>query len=129
MLRQSPCCGLVAEQFQQLRARPDEGDAGLFAGSRQGGILRKKAVAGVDRIDPFFARQRHDAFHIEIGFHRPFAFADQVGFVGFEAVQGQPVFLGINRDGAQSQFIGGAEDTNCDFAAVQCQKFFHVDRE
>ncbi len=65
--------GLVAQQFEQLRAGADEGDAGALAGARQRRILGEKAVAGMDRIDALFLGQRDDAFHIEVGLHRALA--------------------------------------------------------
>ena len=41
---------LIAQQFQQLRRRPDEGDAGLGAGASEDGILREEAVTGMDGV-------------------------------------------------------------------------------
>ena len=79
----------------------------------------------MNRVHALLFGQRHDAFDIEIGLHRSFALADQVGFVGFEAVQREAVFLGIDGDGAQAQFIGGAENADGDFAAIECEEFFH----
>ena len=117
--------GLVAQQFQQLGAGSDEGDAGAFAGARQRGILGEEAVAGMDGVDALFLGQGDDALDIQVGFHGAFAFADQVGFVGLEAVQAEAVFLGIDGDGAQAEFVGGAEDADGDFAAIQGEKFFH----
>ncbi len=125
LLREAAGGGLVAQQVEQVGRGPDEGDAGALAGAGQGRVLGEEAVARVDGVDAFFLGERDDAFDIEVGFHRPFAFADQVGFVGFEAVQGEAVFLGIDGDGAQAEFIGGAEDADGDFAAIQCKKFFH----
>ena len=51
------------------------------------GVLGEEAVAGMDRVDALFRGERDDAFDVEIGFDRPFALADQIGFVGLEAVQ------------------------------------------
>ena len=74
---------------------------------------------------PFSCGQRDDAFDVQVGFHRALALADQVGFVGLEAVQGEAVFLRIDGDGAQAQFVGRAQDADGDFAAIQGKKFFH----
>jgi hypothetical protein len=76
----------------------------------------------MDGVHAFFARQRDDAIHVEIGFHRTLALADQVGFIGLEAVQGEPVFLRVDGDGAQAEFIGRAQDADGDFAAIECQQ-------
>ena len=124
-LRQAARGGLVAEQFQQVAPGADEGDAGALAGARQCGILGEEAVAGMDGVDALLLGQRDDAFDVEVGFDRAFALADQVGLVGLEAVQGEAVFLRVDGDGAQAEFVGGAQDADGDFAAVQCEEFLH----
>jgi hypothetical protein len=96
----------VAEQFEQFRAGTDEGDAGPFAGARQSRILRQETVARMDGVYAFLARQGDDAVDVE------------AGFIGLEAVQGEAVFLRVNGDGAQTQFAGGAQDADGNFAAV-----------
>ena len=78
----------------------------------------------MDRVHALFRGQRDDAFDIEIGFDRSLALADQVGFVRLEAVQGEAVLLGVDGDGAQAQFVGGAQDADRDFAAIQGEEFF-----
>ena len=42
---------------------------------------------------------------------------------GFEAMEGEAIFLGIDRHGTQAEFVGGAEDTDGDFAAVGREEF------
>ena len=74
------------------RARADERDAGRCAGARQRGILREKAIAGMDGVHALFRRQRDDAVDVQVGLDRAFALPDQVGFVGLEAVQAEAVF-------------------------------------
>ena len=101
---------------------------GALAGARQGGVLGQESVAGVNRVDALFFRQRDDAIDVEIGLHRALAFADQVGFVRLEAMQAEPVFLRVDGDRAQPELIGGAQDTDGDFAAIEGQEFFHVGR-
>ena len=116
--------GFVAEELEQFGAGSDEGDAGALAGAWQGGIFGEEAVAGVDEIDAFFFGERDDAFDIEIGLDGTVAFADEVGFVGFEAMQAKAVFLRIDGDGAQAEFGGGAQDADGDFTTVQGKSFF-----
>ena len=111
---------LVAQQFEQLRAGADEGDARAFTGPRQRRILGQKTIARMDRIDALFLRQRDDAFDVKVGFDRALACADQVGFIRLEAVQGEAVFLRINGDRAQTKFVGGAKNANGNFAAIEC---------
>src|SRR5207302_10111704 len=107
------------------RRRAYEWDAGALAGAGQRRILGKETVAGMNGVDAFFAGERNDAFDIEIRLDGSFTFADQIGFVGLEAMEGQPVLLGVDGDGPQAELIGGAQDTDGDFAAIQCEEFFH----
>ena len=78
--------GFVAQQGKKIGRRPDKGDAGALAGAGQGGVLGEKTVARVDGVDALLFGQRDDAFHVEVSLHRSFALADEVGFVGLEAV-------------------------------------------
>jgi len=75
---------------------------------------------GVDA--PLF-REGHDSVDIQVRFDRPFARADLVGFVGLEAMQAEAIFLGVNANGAQAEFICRAKYANGDFAAVGSQQF------
>ena len=118
--------GFVAEEFEEFGAGSDEGDAGALAGAWQGGIFGEEAVARVDEIDALFFGERDDAFDIEIGLDGTEAFADQVGFVGFEAMEAEAVFFGVNGDGAQPELGGGAHDADRDFATVQGEEFLHL---
>ncbi len=65
----------------------------------------------------------HDALVIEIGADRAFRGIELVGFVGLEAVDGKAVFLGEDGYGAETEFGGGAKDTDGDFAAVRGHEF------
>ena len=49
-MREPPGGRLVAEGFELLDSRADEGDAGGFAGTRQADVLGEEPVARVDRI-------------------------------------------------------------------------------
>ena len=117
-------CGLVAEEFEQAGIRSDEGDPRLFAGTRKRGIFGEKAVSGMDRVDFFLFRQSDDSGVVQIRLDRTFAFADEVGLIGFESVQREPVFVRVDRNRAEAEFIRGAEYTDSDFASVQCEEFF-----
>ncbi len=109
---------LVAHHFEQFRPRTDKGDAGLLAGAGELGILREESVARMNHVHPALAGEADDALDIEVGADGTLAPAHHVGFVGLEPVDGKPVFLGVDRDGAHAEFRGGAEDTDGDFAAV-----------
>ncbi len=125
LLRQAARGSFIAQQVEQFGAGSDEGDAGAFAGTGQSGILGEESVAGMDGVDALLTGEIDDAVHVEVGLHRPFAFADEVGFVGFETVQREAVFLRINGDRAQAKFVGGAKNADSDFATVQSKQFFH----
>ena len=115
---------LVAHQTQQFGARPDKRDAGVAAGLGEVRIFRKKSVAGMDEVHALFLRQRDDARDVEIRADRALARADEIGFIRLEAMDGEAVFLGVDGDGAQAEFRGGAKDADGDFAAVGDEQFF-----
>src|SRR6185312_10336534 len=50
------------------------------------------------------------------------ALADLIGLVRLEAVEGEFVFLGIDRDGGNAQFRGGPENPDRDLGAVGHQQ-------
>lgn len=96
-----------------------------MAGAREGRVFGEKAVAGMDRVDLFFGGQRDDRVDIEVSLHGTFAAADQVGFVGFEAMQAEAIFLRVDGDGAELELVGGAENADGDLASIEREEFFH----
>ncbi len=118
-MRQGARGDLVAHQVEQLRARADEGDARRIAGAGEPGILRKETVTGMDHVDALLACEGDDALDVEIGADGAFVRADEVGFIRLEAMDAEPVLLGVNGHGAQAQLVGGAHDADGDFAAVR----------
>ena len=119
LLGKTPRRSLVAQQVEQFRARPDESDSRRFAGARQRRIFRKKSVARMNGVDAAFLGQRHDAFDVQIGLHRPHSFADQVRFIGLKAMQAEAVLVRKYGDRANPQFISGAKNADGDFATIQ----------
>ena len=65
--RRLPGPGLVAEQFEVLDGRTDEGQACLGAASGEFGPLGEEAVAWVDRVAPAVDRRPDDGVHVEVG--------------------------------------------------------------
>ncbi len=124
--RQSARGSLVAKQLQQRRGRAYEGDAGPFTRARKGGIFRQKTVAWVNGVYVLFLGQGNDTIHIEVSLDGAHALAHQVGFVGFEAVQAEAIFFGINGYGPQAKLGGGAHDTDSDFATIEGEKLLHA---
>ncbi len=121
-------CGLVAHVVQKIGGGADEGDAFAFAGAGEVGVFREKAVARVDHGHALGLREFHDAFVIEVCADGSFRGIELVGFVGFEAVDGETIFLGENGNGAESEFGGCAENTDGDFTAVGGEEFTGLGR-
>ncbi len=88
---------------------------------------------GPTKVIPAFSHARAKAGFsdknsrdVQVGFDRALAHADLIGFIGFEAVQPEAIFLGVDADRAQAEFIGRAKYANGDFAAVGSQQFLDV---
>ena len=77
----------------------------------------------MNESDAFGFGDGDDAFDVEIRADRAFALSDFVGFIGFEAMHREAVFVGVNGDGGNAQFGGGAKDANRNFRAVGDEKF------
>ncbi len=86
--------------------------------SRQLRVLRQKAVARVNRIDPVLHGNVDDAGNVEVRPNRLARFAHLVGFVGLEAVQGVAILVGVDGHGANAELMGRAEHADGDFATV-----------
>ncbi len=119
-LREFAGGGLVTERVEQFGVRTNEGDAGALAGSRQCRVFGEEAVAGMNGVDVFIDGEIDDGIDVQIGLDRAFALADEIRLVGFEAVEAEAVFLGVDGNGSEAEFSGGAEDAGGDFAPVQC---------
>ena len=98
--------------------RTDEDDAGRTDGVGELGILRKEAVAGMDRVDPGVERDPDDVRDVEIGLHGRGALTDEIALVGFEAVQGEAVLARVNRDRLELEFGRRPQDADRDFPAI-----------
>ena len=77
----------------------------------------------MDGVDLMTAGQGDDIVDVEIGSQRLAGFADVIGFVGLEAVQGEAIFMRIDGHRANAQFVGRAKNANGDFTAVGDEKF------
>jgi hypothetical protein len=116
--------GFVAEQIENIGTGADEGDAGLFASARQRRIFGEESVSGMNRVDSIFESQRDGAIDVEVGLHGSLALADEIGFIGFEAMQAEAVLLGVDGDGAQAEFVGGAKDGIAISPRLRARSFF-----
>ncbi len=55
----------------------------------------------------------------------PFGRADQIRLIGLEPVQREAVFVGVDRDGPQSQLGGGPKHANGDFTSIGDKQLPH----
>src|SRR5262249_12989382 len=51
--------------------------------------------------------------------------ADAVGFVRLESVQGEAVFVSVDRDGPDAELVGGAKHSDGNFAPVRHEQLFN----
>ena len=100
---------LVTGQRKHLGFRADEGDALLRAFGGQLRVLRQEPVAGVHRVGAGTARGVHDLADRQIRPDRVADLADLVRLVGLQAVQRISVFVGVDSDGADAEFVGRAK--------------------
>ena len=122
LLRQFAGGRLVAERLKQFHPRPHEHDPRLLAGRGKLRIFGEKAVPRMDRVDAMLLGDRHDPLDVEVGADRLAGPADEIGFVGLEAVEGEAVFVGIDGHGPHAEFVGGAKHADRDLAAVGHQQ-------
>lgn len=72
----------------------------------------------MDRIGARGFGNADDFLDGQIGRNRPHTFADLVGFVSFETVEGQFVLFGVDRYSAFPEFVCRAHNANGNLAAV-----------
>ena len=63
-------------------------------------------------------RHGDDASDIQIRADGFAGLADEVGFIGLEAVESEPIFVGVNRHRADAQFVRRAKHADGDFAPI-----------
>ena len=108
----------VAHRVHRARRRTDELDLAAFADFREVRVLRQKTVAGMDRIHVADFGRAHDAVDLQITF-RARRRADANRLVRELDVERIDIRFRINREGANPQFLAGADDAEGDFAAVR----------
>ena len=112
---------LVAEEAQRLRPRADEGDPRSGTRFRELGRFGEEAVARMDGVALRLHRDANDVVHGQVGGDGAPPLADTVGLVGLEAVEGEVIFLRVDRDRGLAHLVGGAQDANGDLAPVRHQ--------
>ena len=113
---------LVAHRADRRWRWADEDESRFTAGLGECGVLREKAIAGMDRIRARGLRHADELLDREIalgGRRRP----DRIRLVGHQDVQRLAIDVGEHRDGGDLLLAAGAEDTHGDLAAVGDQNF------
>ena len=118
--------GLIAQLAHRFRLGTDKGDAVLFAGIYEIGVLRQQAVTGVDRIRTAFLGHANDLVNRQIGRDRPQPLTNAVGFIRFEPVQAKFVFLGKNGNGLFPHLVGRTHNADRDLATVGNEDLLEV---
>ena len=108
---------LVAHLLHNFGARADESNPGLLALAGETGIFRQEPVAGMNRLGPGAASGVQDFPGVEVTILRGGA-AQQHRFIGLAHRQGTGVYIGIHRDGADTQPPASADDAASDFPPV-----------
>ena len=123
---QLPGGDLVARACRAARAGADEGDPGGFAGSGELGVLGEEPITRVDRVDVLFTSQFDDRLDVQIASDWLARLADRVRLVGLEPMHREAVFVRVNRDRADAQLVGRAENPNGDLAPVGHQQLANL---
>ena len=113
---------LVAHRVHRAGRRPDELDIAALADFGEVRVLGQKSVAGMNRIDVADFGRADDAIDLQITF-RAWRRADANRFVGQLDVERIDIRLRINREGADAEFLAGANDAQRDFAAIRDEDF------
>ena len=117
LLHQRLGFGLAAHGADRGGGRADEDDARVGAGFGESGVFRQEAVAGMDRLGARAFGGVQDGVRPQVavaGGRR----ADVDGLVGHLDMQRLGVGVGIDRDRADAEPAGGADDAAGDLAAV-----------
>src|SRR5262249_18451572 len=93
------------------------GDPRVLACTREGGVLRQEAVAGMDRLGAGPPGGIEDPLRVQVALGGP-ARADQVRLVRGAGVEGVAVGLRVDGDGEHAELAKRAKDPNRDLAAV-----------
>ncbi len=72
----------------------------------------------MNEVDALSLGKIDDAWNIEVSGDRPAPFTDEIGFISLKTVNTEAVFISINPDSTVTEFGGGSEDANSDFATI-----------
>ncbi len=80
----------------------------------------------MDGVHAMLERHAEDRLHVQVGVDRASIGRDQVRLIRLIAVEGQRVFLAVDRDGPLSELGAGAEDPDRDLAAIRSENPLEV---
>ena len=116
------CAGLAAHRRDRFWGRTNERQAGVAAGTREGGVLGQEPIAWMYRLGAGSARDVENCLDVEVAAGR-LVRAEVEGLMRLAHVPRGAVAVGIDRHGRQPQFAAGANDPNGDLAAVGDEDF------
>src|SRR5205823_1586730 len=107
--------------------RPDPRDAGRGHGTREVGVLREEAVAGVHAVGARLADRVDDRLGVEValGCGLP---AERVRLVGVARMRRVAIEVGIHRDRRDAELATRAHYADRDLAAVRYQDLLEQPR-
>ena len=115
---------LVTQLLNRRRRWADPGQARVNHCAGKARVFRQKAVAGVHGIRPAMLGHRNQLVDAQIGLGRALA-VQRIGLVGHAHMQRIDIVIGIDRHALQTVVGAGANNPNCDLAAISNQYFFH----
>ena len=108
----------IAHRPHRAGRRPDEIDIAALAYFGEVRVLGQKSVTGMNRVDIAHFGGAHDAIDFQITFRaRRRANADR--FIRQLHVERIDIRFRIDRERANAKFFAGANDAQCDFAAIR----------
>ncbi|MNK93454.1 hypothetical protein D3C87_1136150 [compost metagenome] len=113
--------GLAAHGVDGRGGRAEEYQAGVFDGAGEPGVLRQKAIAGVNRLGAAGLGGGDQFVDLQIAVGG-FAATEVDPNVGFADVAGVTVGGAVHGHGGQAQGLGGAHHPASDFATVGHQQ-------
>ncbi|MNR27163.1 hypothetical protein D3C85_1444230 [compost metagenome] len=114
--------GFIAHAPDRLRAGPDENGARREDGFGEIGVLREKAITGMDRIGPRGFQGCEQCFDVQVTFVGAGG-TEQVHLVGHARSLGVEVRFAARGNGGDTQCFGGADNPHGNLATVGDQQF------
>ncbi len=109
---------LVAQLLQDLDPWSDERQAGVLARLGEGRVLAQETIARVDGINPILMGDVDDSLDVQVRANRLARLADPISLIRFESVQGEAVFMRVNRDSTYPELVSRAEDPDRNLATI-----------